>query len=259
MATVKTMSITHTNEAGETEKLSAVVSVDKEGIFSAQIPDHVAESYSAANAGSGRGNTYQTPQRNWRAQCATLDGLYAGIKAALVHSMSVETVMETIIVFSLQNKVAYSIGSDGDIGPNGHYPKDGKWAGTLNSHNSSSVFSFGLFARVMVKEIHKRQGCTKIEYKQFKHPDDTNHGIANSWAGKLNGFVGLNIPKAPSVSYEEMPYTEEAAKFFYETMIGLCNMVDRAERFFADRELLALAIQKSAGLLSFTESQSGGE
>ena len=44
---------------------------------------------------------------------------------------------------------------------------------------------------------------------------------------------------------QEIPYTEETAEFFYNTMMAMCHLADRLEMFFSDKTLLQRAIKEN--------------
>jgi len=54
---------------------------------------------------------------------------------------------------------------------------------------------------------------------------------------------------------KEMPYTEKAAKFFYDAMIGLCALADKVATFMRSDEMIALAIDKNNHLLTMLDEK----
>ena len=72
------------------------------------------------------------------------------------------------------------------------------------------------------------------------------------WLEKLNGFCGIGLigrDKKLMASLQEMPYTEKAAQFFYNSLMAMCALADRIETFFGDRPMLTAAIEKQAGVI----------
>ena len=53
-----------------------------------------------------------------------------------------------------------------------------------------------------------------------------------------------------------MPYTEDAAKFFYNMMIGMCVLADKISIFFDDEQNIVKAIEAGAVPL-ITSAQTG--
>jgi hypothetical protein len=47
----------------------------------------------------------------------------------------------------------------------------------------------------------------------------------------------------------EMPYSDKAAMFFYDMIMGMCRLADKMKIFFGDEKMLLEAIQKKTLLL----------
>ena len=122
--------------------------------------------------------------------------------------------------------------------------------GGVHAGASIKHYKVGLFAAVVDKVEHYRYDqLIKTTYARC----DTGHfnpveGM--DWAHRLNGFTGLRIDySAGGRSYQEIPYTEDAARFFHDAMISLCRLGDRINEFFSDNARLALAISSQTPLL----------
>lgn len=83
------------------------------------------------------------------------------------------------------------------------------------------------------------QQKTSVEYHRWAGPG--SHLAMDCYGKKLNAFVGMSHDEKGN--YEEMPYTEEAAEFFYQFLVGLCTLAEKTEVFFADRDRLNRAIE----------------
>lgn len=76
--------------------------------------------------------------------------------------------------------------------------------------------SVGLATAVGKKIAYTRPTGSKVEHAR-------PGGDSGPYLKKLNSFVGLSIdPEKMS----EMPYSEEAARFFCDMMLNLCRMAD---------------------------------
>jgi len=67
--------------------------------------------------------------------------------------------------------------------------------------------------------------------------------------------TGFGLP-CDGTGVKEIPYTEAAAKFFYEAMIGLCALGDRLVMFLADDQKVKMAIEQRFNLLEY---KTGGD
>ena len=64
-----------------------------------------------------------------------------------------------------------------------------------------------------------------------------------------------SVAPAGQGNMKEMPYTEKAAKFFYDAMIGLCAMADKVATFMGSDDMIALAIDKNNHLLKMLDEK----
>jgi hypothetical protein len=245
------------------------VTVDSTGIFRTTVPEELLESAerlkrvdrnSAKPEWEDVGIDYHRGKTRLAAKTLRLLEDFSQ-KAAEDHVACTVT-EELILVYGTDNRVSFYKGKDGTIYPNGGYAPvygkgQGDWFGNLDGHmKQSDFFQVGFMARVITKQTFTRSSGTKIRYT----PEDgleNHHGSDVSWRAKLNGFTGIwffdegsredgyELPEG----LKEMPYTEEAAKFFYEVMIGICALADRIDSFFKDKERVLLAIKSGTKLL----------
>jgi len=251
MPKLKTMTFRADAQTGDKLEFKSDLSVDSEGVFSATIPEEVFDSLRTIR---GRGEFADVdvgqPRRYYRASAPTLDVLKKAIKAAMDEHLAVEVITDRVIVYGYTTDVnAYEDG-DGTLHANGYIGDDvvGRWhpmGRNMSPHNPASHFQVGLAAAVMDKITYRRQRSERVEYKRpvWEH----SHLEFPTYASKLNAFVGIRLRRPEAMS--QMPYTEEAAKFFYDAMIGLCMLGKRIHEFFGDEEQVQLAIAGSANLL----------
>ena len=162
--------------------------------------------------------------------------------------LAVEVMTERVIVYERQADVSVWQDTDGSIHANGYLGNDrgekgGGWndcGANIHAGNAPKYFSIGLTARVLDKITYRRPNSERVE---FKRPEwGHSHLSFPTWGAKLNGFV-VGLPDKPE-RLESMPYTEEAAKFFYDAMIGIASMGIRLHEFFADEARVQRAIKQ---------------
>jgi hypothetical protein len=74
------------------------------------------------------------------------------------------------------------------------------------------------------------------------------HSEPDNYLDKLNSFIG-GLSISDMGEYQEIPYTEEAAKFFYEAILSICKLSDRIESFFGNPGNVQKAIESRASFM----------
>lgn len=142
----------------------------------------------------------------------------------------------------------------GVIVPNGSYDPEynknkGSWHGTTqhdrNPWSGDCTFSVGLMARAYVKVTAHRKSGDQIAWERA---GENCHSEPDNYLDKLNSFIG-GAPLHHCDDFHEIPYTEEAAKFFYEAMLSICKLSDRIESFFGNPENVQKAIESRSSFM----------
>lgn len=250
MASLGKHNFTHTNLAGETMQFDTAVSVTDNGVFSIVIPPELEDTC------LGLGYPLEQPQKNLFLRGRDLELLKGQVRKAMEVHLQTERICERVIVYSTDIKVAFWQNPDGTIAPNGYLGTDrnagGNWDDASSVWAQSPVphYRVGLFARVVDRvEFRRGDAGTKVVYE----PVDTgrfkwNEGM--EWAYRLNSFVGLEQSYDRMNSLSRMPYTEEAAKFFHDSLAGLCLLARQIDGFFKSPDALRLAIENQTPLLA---------
>ncbi len=161
-----------------------------------------------------------------------------------------EVVTERVIIYGAQIRVAVWKDDEGNYHPNGYHGMTGGWLkghpGEFDIHatNRTQFYTVGLAARVADKITYTRPSGKKTVYKLINV-----HMETGTYLDKLNSFCALNIDLPGKGNMKEMPYSEKAARFFYEAMLGLCVMADKISMFLNDEERLQMAIESQTALL----------
>jgi len=252
MPKLKSQGFSHRNEAGELYEFMSEVTVLNDGVFSVSYPDELGSTVVARfrnkeiDTSEVWGNDTKMKKR---ISSKDLRKIEIFISAAMKDHMDCETTESIVIAYS--HKVQYACvrnKATGELFPNGNYSKnynggESEWIGTLRrgSHfNTSSHFSIGINAEVRKKIVYKRASYESVKYETQQFDDDRLYGEM------LNSLVGASLPD----SFMEMPYTEEAAKFFYNVMMNICQMAHKIETFFGDEDNVIKAIESQQPLLS---------
>jgi hypothetical protein len=169
--------------------------------------------------------------------------------------LACEKITERVIVYGHDLKVAVWVDGDGKLYPNGCHDEGGQRKGgwfkgsDLCSSRTAPYYTVGLCAAVYDKTTYKRKSGSTVSYdrvrdtpdvddeegKRFKQPDEI--------IIKLNSFCGLQT-NPERTDYKQMPYTVEAANFFYKMLLSMCRLAVEMDNFFGSPEKLTNAIRE---------------
>lgn len=279
MADLPQQEFHHKGDSGETRVVVSKVTVTQDGVFHMTIPDDLVGVVKA-----NRGSCYIDQVRRKakkdpmlpgslrrtvgskitnRVSGPSLDDCKRAIKAGLKDWLKCEVTKETVIRYGKRTMVTYWKMLDGTIYANGtdcendpnyltdgpqYDPRNGNWHGKLDATRRNAGYMVSLFASIEKKTTYTRGSV--VEHK-YSRPDFANFSHS-TYGERLNCFVGLAEEGGwmrEGIECEEMPYTEEAAKFFYEMLIGMCAFADKIETFFAEPDNVIKAIEGGATLL----------
>lgn len=237
---------------GDEINYMAEVTVTQEGEFRVQFPLKHREELLEIAYEMGIGGRIVTGSANSYMSGKTLDEA-----RSLLHKVFksfLACAVEETLVISYAHLMHYSIWicQDGALVPNGYMDptvkpgqspgRDKGWHGTLDSSHRWPVFDIGLYARVQRKRVFTRSTGTKTEY-------DEQSLVLGPEGERLNAYCGFGRDfHGPALKFKEIPYTEEAAKFFADALLSMVRMAMQIEQFFAEPAALQTAIQNRATL-----------
>lgn len=254
-------------DSGEELSFESDVSVNNDGVFSVTIPEELQDSCTVVI------NDDLIPEMNYRS-CTTgrrtrssktvvtsrsMEQCCKIISVAAKHYLKCETKTERVIVYGMEMQLAAWKDENGDYKPNGYCKGDtrsGKWLGgkgaecfCVNANHQTEFYKVGIIAYVCDKTTYMRQNHTRTVYEKVQ----VHFTKDDSWLEKLNSFVGIQYrDPSPYNNIKEIPYSEAAARFFYDAMIGLCALADRVFNFLNDEKKLIGVIADSNRLLPGT-------
>jgi len=180
-----------------------------------------------------------------------LDAAAAFICACAKDFIEGEQATERVILYNATLDVAFWRAGAG-IYPNGCGPgiSQGRWwipktkaAHIASRNDAKEAFAIGIGAAVFDKITTTRSTGKTVRFELVKD-EENRHDQQEDPALKLNSFTGLNLD-TDSATNMEMPYTPQAAEFFYSVLIGLCKMGESLDAFLADKERMQNAISQS--------------
>ncbi|MHD0644478.1 hypothetical protein ACYPKM_02425 [Pseudomonas aeruginosa] len=248
---------THTGPDGTKESFETEIFVDSKGEFSCTVPEYLLPALQTIiktlpasgnfSAGEHRGK--------FRAFSRTRDDLGDLVYKAMAEHYQVHVHSEQVLVYDWASNVSFWIEGNGDISPCGScQARDagGRWSEmktTTPIHATGHVqhFSVGLYAAIYEKTTYTRPSGSNVQWRKLTHLSDRTNGPE---AVRLSNFVGLQHHRDPS-RLKTMPATEEACRFFADTLLQLCRMALAFDEFFKSEEnVLAAITGKGPSLLA---------
>lgn len=158
---------------------------------------------------------------------------------------------EPFIVYAFNHKADYVKDfTSGEIFENGYEAggfdetQNVRWVENDNSSmNKSPTFSFGVGARVWIKEISTgREGDVT---EKWVHASDHVEKLGPA-AEKLNSFICSISPArngigGPDKGSKIVPYDPDLAEFLHSSMMAVCIIADKMSEFFTDTDTTLIA------------------
>lgn len=252
VAKLKPIQFDYKSPAGDTLSFKSDVTIDQDGTFNLVIPDEIVAS--AGDVRKGRENefTLTRPQKFTRVSAPALGQAEKIVNEILRYHFRCDVRTERVILYGTDTRVAYVQDDHGVIHPNGYFTEGAfgagraRWKGKLNATAREMHYRIGIAAFVRDKLTYVRGNSERTVFARVE--DKEGEGVR-----LLNSFVGLSSAEG---GLKEIPYTEEAARFFFDTIISMFALADRMESFFGDDKALQQAIAGQASML-LLESKAG--
>lgn len=248
---------------GDSYKYKAEVSVNSKGIFSISVPTELSDACEESAEGSHSVSVQDT--KKGTVVCSNDKTLAVElIEQAILLFAKAETTTEIVIVYTSDFRGKYCVGPNGEIAADGYDVDDNfsrikdawTWSGDTSAttyFGDRDVIAFGIGAQVYKKTTIKRTTGTTLKYEKYWGDDSADHFSRSTYCARLNSFdisFGLANGNHTRSDHKEIPYTEAAAQFFFEAMVGLCSLNERVNQLFGDSETLQKTIEsRSAKLL----------
>lgn len=239
MPTLPNQIVTARAEDGTEYKKSLKCSVLNDGTFSVELPEELEN-------GAYAELKMDVCSRTKRIHGPQLNEILNYLRKLAKDFISVEKITTRVIVYAVENQCAFWIESNAELKSCGSHRSNGKWWEGRMGHKFTpnagydlpNVYSVGLAAAVYDKHEYRRPSGSTFVYERVRDEDD------DSIVTKLNSFVHLSVNPESRMN-KQMPYSPEAAEFFYRTMISLCKLAMAVDDFIGDEKNLMTAIQNS--------------
>lgn len=235
------------------KKFSYRINITQDGTFTAYLPKEVITLLEEAdvNIGVGRGG------KIGRYANFTMDGLISEIKKDIAAYESLELIEQKIILkYVIQTRCSYYLDVNGDIVPNGGSDwvkgKEGEYEwkeGTVISHaQQPTPFGLLVYVEPFVKETYKRHDDFEVvKYEMIVFSDYGKRIIKEGqYLNWLHSIAAITEPEDEDVN--EIDYTEGAAAFFVDMIIGICKMNEKIKDYL-NPESIQFLIKNKAKLI----------
>lgn len=248
-----------TTQDGQRHHFESEIHVSTDGEFSCTVPEYLVEALRSVGEGSNKFKPTLYVQRlkvNHRAYAPSKAELLKFVDEAHQQHHQAEVTTDLIICYDWFAEVSYWLNPDGTMAANGAMPdathrKDdgsgGEWAvhelrsgQTICANYTANHFSVGVYAAIHKRTTYTRASGSTVTWKRINQFGSEES--LGEWGAKLTGLCGLSAPKSPDY-LRQMPYTDEAAKFFYESMMAMCEIGRRFKSFFGDEANVIAAIE----------------
>lgn len=254
MPYLKTEIISARNDAGASETFKAKISVNTTGDFYTYFPDYLkiaVDNFTGIDV--WRGYKEKSGSEDGQLFSNSLPMLVRTLKQALKLYLTPEVTEELIISYNIESHVSFAEDEQGTIYPNAAF-EGASWPDyniksmLYGDHNaakpSSGGYSLKIGAEAYRKITHHYGEKKKIKYERYYGEGNPHHEREHP-AGLLNSWCSFYLPE----DAKEMPYTDEAATFFYNLMFGMADLSRRIQHFASDKDRLLQLIASNNSLL----------
>ena len=231
------------NRAEAVDKFTVSIEIRSNGTFYAHVPDKLRVSFSEDDI-----DLRERQRKGFFVTSAfTFAELVCVIKKAHDEFMEPTVKEEPVILFNIESHVSFALTKDGKIFPNAGYPgaewpRKEKSYGDHNANDpSEGGYSLTVGAKAMLKKTTTYGDKSEVEYSYYYK--GKSHLDRDNPAQLLNSWCSMILPEDP----REMPYSDEAALFFFGLLQAMAELNSRVQEFTNTPEKIAFAISRHAG------------
>ena len=237
------------NKADVVDKFTLSIEVDSGGTFYTHVPDKLRVSFHEDDInryrvrGRGREGFFVT-------SAPTFAELSKRIEKAHEEFMRPSVKEEPVILFNIESHVSFALTEDGKIFPNAGYPgaawprKEKSYGDHHANEPCAGGYSLTVGAKAMIKKTTTYGDKSAVEYRYY-YGERNDHFCQEDPAARLNSWSSMRLPEDP----REMPYTKEAAVFFFNLLMSMAALNRKIQEFTNTPEKLMLAISRHSGAL----------
>ncbi|SER22150.1 MULTISPECIES: hypothetical protein [Pseudomonas] len=240
-------------EDGHKQQFESDIYASTDGEFSCTVPDYLVPALVAVgkrHKNPGQSRCTNKLKVNHRAYAASKADLISYVNEAHKDFYKAEVITDILICYDWFADVNYFVRPDGTICENGNAPgaghgSGGGWAeskkrnASYMEHGQVNHFSVGVFAAVYKRKCFRRPSGETIKFERVFSESDIAPEM--EWSRRLVGFCGLSQPRDP-MNMASLPLNEGAARFFFDSMLAMCEIGRRFQYFFSNKERVEAAM-----------------
>lgn len=244
MAYLKVETIYAKNEAVD-ESMKVKVNVDVDGVFYCYVPENMLAAVKAVFGGM-----YDSRNDKLKVFANTFANLKTLLFKTLKLHITPEVTEEHVIRYNIESHVSFAVDDAGNIFPNAGY-EGADWMHDerekYGNHHACQAapggYGLTIGARAMTKLTYKYGDQKNVKYKEYYKGD--HHLGTDNPAQLLNSWCSFSLPEDP----KEIPYTDEAALFFHDMMLGMARLSQMIQSSTFDQSKLLELIESGGQLL----------
>jgi hypothetical protein len=158
-----------------------------------------------------------------------------------------------VIRYNIESHVAFAADVNGNIFPNSRFAgaewsdKDGRYGGHVATCPSRGGYTLTIGAKAFLKTVYRYGDNEKVEYEYYYKGG--SHLKHDNPAELLNSWTSFSLGDGA----KEIPYSDEAALFFHDLMLGMAKLSKLVQDNTFDQSGLSELIESGSRLLSFDE------
>lgn len=233
------------NADGAVDKFTLSVEIRANGTFYTHVPEKLRVSFDEDSI------DLRERQRKgfFVTSASTFVELVSAIEKAHDEFMEPSIKEEPVILYNIESHVSFALTKDGRVFPNAGYPgaqwlaKDESFGKHHASDPTQGGYSLTIGAKAMLKKTTTYGKKSASTYSYYYKGE--SHLAHDNPAQLLNSWTAMKLAD----DAREMPYSDEAAMFFFNLLHGMAELNRRVQEFTNTPEKIALAISKHAGQL----------
>lgn len=209
-------------------QINYIVHVNSSGEFYCAVPEELKDYLHENINNNWIWTSMSHPSKKWNAYARSLEDLKMGLTDAAKKVFEPKIEETNVILYNIESRIAFATDSDGKIFPNSGYPgaswpKDGdrnKYGNISVPRPSQDGYQLIIGAKAYSKRTISYGEVEKIKYEPY-YGEGGNHLGKNNPAEILNSWTSFSLNKD---NVSEIPYSDEAAIFFNELMLGMAKI-----------------------------------
>lgn len=236
-----------------TIRTEVVFYVNAAGEFYCEVPPEAMDYFSIDKIYDGGVRCRLSKNLKKSIYSETMSSLEVAINAAVIACNLPQISVEHVICYNIESHVSFALSEGGDVQStacsDGSSWCDNKmYGGHYAGNEHKGGYSLTVGAKAMTKTTTKVGERTRIKYERYNQ--EVSHFDLSKPASLLNSWVGFNLAS----NAKEIPYSDQAAMFFYNIMLGMSKLSKQVQEATFDKDGLLEVIHSGQALLGKNDS-----